>query len=206
MKVPYYSTVTLRCQEDPAQPMGTGQVFWITPDNAVIQPSTPQSQLPANIVVPPGGHVSEINVTNVSDDSFGYYTCVMVTGSGEVMLARWGLNVDGADFSDLEEQYRRNAVIGAIAAAVMVVVVGGACLVWHFRYSRRGQLSGRGAEEDLKKPSPHLYDNGAFAGKSATDMEMAETTTVPVENGTGSGAGTEDEAGGKNGEVESIRM
>jgi hypothetical protein len=50
---------------------------------------------------------------------------------------RWGVNVDGADFSELEEQYRHNAIVGAIAAAVMVVAIGGCCAVWNYRYARR---------------------------------------------------------------------
>ena len=96
--------------------------------------------------------------------------------SGAVSLVRWGLNVDGADFSDLEKQYRESAIIGAIAAAVMLIILGGGCLIWHFRYSRRDQNSrGRasGIEDDPKKTSEQLYHNQAF-DNPRTDVEPAD--------------------------------
>ncbi|XP_076468235.1 uncharacterized protein LOC143299035 [Babylonia areolata] len=158
IKVRYYSSVTLTCLPpntntttfpDPS----TTQVFWMTPDATVLTESTPVEQFPRNVRLVNDSVIGMLRVSQVDDGTFGYYTCVMVkvkaddsnnTDNNKVWLVRWGLNVNGADFSQLEAQYRKNAVVGAIAAGVMIVLLGGACLLWHFRYSKRAARGGGG--------------------------------------------------------------
>ena len=191
VKVRYYGTAILRCRENETH-IPNAQVFWITPDASVIEETTPESQLPKNVIRVNGTVISMLNVTKVDDDQFGYYTCVMISESSRaVTLARWGLNVDGADFSDLEKQYRESAVIGAIAAAVMLVVLGGGCLIWHFRYSRRDQNSSgpaSGIEDGPKKTSEQLYHNRRAFDNPTADVEAAD------DMGNGSAASTAEAA------------
>ena len=128
----------------------------------------------------------------MADAQFGYYTCVMVpTAPGRgARVARWGVNVQGADFSRLESQYRHSAVVGAIAAAVMLVLVGGGCVIWHFRYSTRSGRQGAGLEDGgPQKAAPHVYHN------QAQDVEMEETPADDRANGAATPAGSAGSAG-----------
>lgn len=192
IKVRYYGTAILRCHENETV-IPNARVFWITPDASIIEQNTTDSQLPTNVIKVNGTVISMLNVTKVDDDQFGYYTCVMVSNNpvDSVTLVRWGLNVDGADFSDLEKQYRDNAIVGAIAAAIMLVLLGGGCFIWHFRYSRRERdRNGRSSiEDDPKKTSVQLY-NPAF-DDSAADTENVETPEDKVNGSTSAAVVTE---------------
>ncbi|KAK7089678.1 uncharacterized protein [Littorina saxatilis] len=208
--IPYYGDAILSCFENATDMPGPGgRWFWITPGATVID--GPGSEFPKNVELVNKTEIHMLNVTKVDDDQFGYYTCVIINSMGNVTLMRWGVNVNGADFSALEEQYRESAIIGAIAAGVMLVVVGGACIIWNYRYSKRsrsGNSSERSSsiEDDLKKPSPHMYANEAYVSShvvTPADIEMVET---PDEKTNGSAAVTDGDDGEKNGGAESFRM
>lgn len=167
IKVRYFSSTILPCQENRTVIPDTSQIFWITPDATVLTSTTPEKDFPQNVKLAQNNLITQLNITEVSDSQFGFYTCVMVKTNSEVVLARWGLNVDGADFSHLEEEYRKNAVVGAIAAGVMIALLGGTCLIWHFRYTKRSRpgesAENGGVKDDLGKPATsNVFHNQGY--------------------------------------------
>ena len=83
---------------------------------------------------------------------------------------RYGLNIDGADFSELIKQYEENAIVGGVAAATMLVLVGGACLLWNCRYANRHFPDDEGDVIEEQKS----HSNAGFR----SDMEMTSDVTV----------------------------
>nr|KAG5706273.1 hypothetical protein BaRGS_026055 [Batillaria attramentaria] len=113
------------------------------------------------------------------------------------------LNITKLDddmFGKLEEQYRENAVIGAIAAAVMLVLVGGACIIWHFRYSKRNSARGDGSSIEDDPKADMKYRNQAFDGGDMIETAPAAPDDKPNGTTTTTTDGTE------NGGYESFRM
>lgn len=182
VKVKYFTAYTFPCLENGTIPTGS-KVFWITHDSQVVD-NRSRSSLPNHIGFVNDNDASILNITYINDDLFGYYTCVMIDENDTVTLTRWGLNVDGADFSDLERQYRDNAIVGAIAAAAMLVLLGSGCIIWNYRYSRRlhdefnnerKENSGSNIEEDddpkkyASASTTELYHNKGFDADEAVE-------------------------------------
>lgn len=106
IKVRYYAPCVLKCSDNVTQPRDV-RMFWILPDAVAIDHTTDESRLPTRLRFVNPNSSNELNITRVDDDQFGYYTCVMINAStGEVMVTQWGVNIDGADFSALEAEYR----------------------------------------------------------------------------------------------------
>ena len=133
-------------------------------------------------------NASTINVTRADEDRFGYYTCVIIHNDHRVTVFRWGLNVDGADFSELEDHYKHSAVIGAIAAGVVLAVVGGGCLIRDLRYKKRGK-EGKEGEDFEKTASSQQFENGAFVSPLEEGVEGEAKTNGPVAGGGGGEGG-----------------
>ncbi|XP_059158113.1 uncharacterized protein LOC131942320 [Physella acuta] len=166
-------------------------ISWVLPDGALVGADTVLN--PSMYVFTPTGFepvFSTYNLTalQVDDPSFGFYTCVVVyTTPGKTpSVVRWGLNVNGADFTDLMETYQTNAIIGGSAAAAMLLIVGGGCLIWNVRNSRRSDEKDEGEGEDegevgeVTKEKFLEHSNQAYA----EDGEML-SVEVHVENGGG---------------------
>lgn len=173
IKVRYYAPCVLKCSDNVTQPRDV-RMFWILPDAVAIDHTTDESRLPTRLRFVNPNSSNELNITRVDDDQFGYYTCVMINAStGEVMVTQWGVNIDGADFSALEAEYRHSAIIGAIAAAVMLAVVGGGCVIWHFRFSshNEAQRQRKDGFEDRPPAEDKSRRNQGFAGDIEVEMK-----------------------------------
>lgn len=170
IQISYYSSLSMVCTDNDTNIPSNTIIYWITNNVVVISNNTPEQELPDRLQISTNGNA--LNISKIDDNQFGYYTCVMVFPNRTIDVRRWGVNIDGADFSDLEKEYRNNAIVGGIAAAVMVVMFGGGCLVWHFRYRKRSkEIHKEGIEEEPGK-SEKKYDNKAF--DMPNDIEMQE--------------------------------
>ena len=204
--VPYFDNVPMVCDDISLNLTSRHQtvnhqvksISWILPDGTTITKDSlhkPNAHRPKYVFSSPKEDVPQpqadafasynLTVLNVDDDNFGYYTCVIVHDDLSISVVRWGLNIDGADFSELMDTYRENAIIGGIAAAGMLVLVGGACLIWNFRYANR-----RGDDDIIRGGAVTVvgqtrdYDNAGFKSDVTSGIEMAEVE-VRVEGAEG---------------------
>ncbi|XP_067663926.1 uncharacterized protein [Haliotis asinina] len=164
--VRYFVDVSLHCDSlalNISDNMSQVQkLYWILTDGVLVDGTS--NNLPQNLALSTNGFT--LNITKVSDSMFGYYHCVILFKDNTVKAVRKGVNVDGADFTELHDQYRSNAIIGGIAAGVMVAIVGVSCLVWHYRFKK--DFNDR---EDLYKPDS---TNGTVVAYDNTAVEMED--------------------------------
>lgn len=133
--------------------------YWILPGGSMIDNTSHSDMVETNVY---RWSISKTNfnltINRVDDDDFGMYTCVVVFDDHQVKIVRRGLNMDGADFSKLQETYRENAIIGGIAAACLFAVFSSACVIWHCRFSSRQK-----EKEGLEKGDPtQAFHNSAL--------------------------------------------
>ncbi|XP_071088234.1 uncharacterized protein [Haliotis cracherodii] len=173
----YFTDISLQCDslalnisDDMSQ---VTKLYWILTDGVLVDSTS--TNLPKNVALSANSYT--LNITKISDPMFGYYHCVILFNNNTVQAIRRGVNVDGADFTELHDQYRSNAIIGGIAAGVMVAIVGVSCLVWHFRF--RKDFNDR---EDLYKPDK-INGTGVAYDNTAVEMEDKEPPTEEKPNG-----------------------
>ncbi|GFS11711.1 endonuclease-reverse transcriptase [Elysia marginata] len=143
--VRFFSNVSMTCDHpslNVSSASNVRDVSWVLPDGTNVDSNEDVNNKLfsfSNHTYDSGKTLDLYNLTakKIDDDMFGYYHCVVQYTTSEVAVIRWGLNVNGADFSDLLDDYRENAVIGGIAAASVLLVIGGCCLFWNSRYSKR---------------------------------------------------------------------
>ncbi|XP_041358862.1 uncharacterized protein LOC121375460 [Gigantopelta aegis] len=173
-KVPYFTSTFFYCESQAVKTSNiTSQisyVSWLLPDNTILK----QGQMRKKVTVSSDGY--NLTVSDINDDIFGYYYCIVlmkpVNGKpSEIKSIQFGLNIDGADFSDLHERYRKSAIIGGIAAAVMAAVFGVGCLVWHYKYASKRDDRNSSIE---KKHKSHIqvYENAVYE-VAVDDKEVA---------------------------------
>lgn len=169
---------------------------WMFPDGGVRDSITRPDQRYYSLLGPetsrdPRYSAYNLTALGVDDRLFGYYTCIVVYSRPQKAPAviRWGLNVGGADFSELMETYKKNAIIGGCAAAAMLLIVGGGCLIWNIRNSKRSDGSKNSGDDkefyeeeavEVTKEKIHVQHNQAYSG----DIETADGD-LRVENGGG---------------------
>lgn len=131
-KLEYYETVSLECNEADYNFTNTQPIksrSWLAPDGNLINASKDgQYDIDSNFT---------LTVHRISDNDFGYYFCIIVRSDYTVDRIVHGVNVDGPYFGDLLEKYKKNAMIGGIAAGTLFVIVAGSCLVWQLRFQQR---------------------------------------------------------------------
>ncbi|XP_012937114.1 uncharacterized protein LOC106011564 [Aplysia californica] len=194
LKIRYFSDVSLLCDHPGLNitdnPSTVNSISWVLPDGTTIDANSllndrkyvlsgPDDDVSLPTRDRPAFDAFNLTVLRVDDDVFGYYTCVIVRsvtpGSGDapISVVRWGLNVDGADFSELLETYKENAIIGGAAAAGMLVLVGGGCLFYHCRYSSRKSDGDASDDDDDKEGVTNgvalSYNNDGF---KSSDVEV----------------------------------
>ncbi|OWF41292.1 uncharacterized protein LOC110462693 isoform X2 [Mizuhopecten yessoensis] len=185
VKVEYFTTVTLACDNRDLNittiPGNGGDIqakYWILPSGEKIDnTSTAKMQKGKLSWTISDWFNYSLTVTNVNDEDFGVYYCVLVMPNYHVEIVQKGLNVDGPDYSKLIERYRHNAMIGGIAAAVLFIVICGACLINHFRYSSKRSKNGKeGGELDGGYYDNAAVDPGTEGGKTngQHDIETSE--------------------------------
>lgn len=192
IKVKYFSDVSMTCDHPSfnitTNPSSVDLISWIFPDGSTVdsQSSLDVKQFlmspPSNLSPAYADKFAVYNLTalRVSDDVFGYYTCVIyskrnATNNNEasIYVVRWGLNVDGADFSELMEQYEKNGIVGGAAAAAMLLIVGGTCLIWQFRYSNRNRDDVI-EEEKVEEMTTVFRNEGFNSGSEITEENGAK--------------------------------
>ncbi|KAK3099604.1 hypothetical protein FSP39_006926 [Pinctada imbricata] len=122
--------------------------YWILPSGDVInnQSVSPIVKNMNQWTVSQDFENFNLTLHRVDDVDFGIYRCVVVFTDYHIHVASQGVNVNGAYFGELEEKYQKSAIIGGIAAGCLFVVVGGSCLIWQYRYSKR-----KNEEKDRKE-------------------------------------------------------
>lgn len=111
---------------------GWGEIMWIIPNGEILSLN--------------GGYISKneraeiqqqgkmLVVRKIDDPDFGKYYCLARTGAGPYMLVQKGINVDGAYYGDLMAKYQMNLIIGASAAACLLVLIISLCALYNLRY------------------------------------------------------------------------
>lgn len=189
LTVRYFSDVSMICDHPDlqiSQQTDVRSLAWILPDGELIdsfrRPDPKLYQMSRM-----NGSLDSYNLTamNINDAVFGYYTCIVVYDSQTkgVNVIRWGLNVDGADFTELMQTYQENAIIGGVAAAAMLVVIMAVCLLWHFRFNNRhGVLLD--VEEKLNDGAVRELPGQGYHNQSyLSDQEVAEVHLEPEVDG-----------------------
>ncbi|KAK3606355.1 hypothetical protein CHS0354_041992 [Potamilus streckersoni] len=114
--VKFYQPAYLSC----SHPKSTQVQAWILPTGEVIK-------------YPFKGHYSErvsifdhgqlLSVRKTDNDDFGLYICIVMVSNRGLMTIKHGVNVDGPYYDPKQaENYRRNAIIGGIAAGIILVL------------------------------------------------------------------------------------
>lgn len=187
---PFFSTVSMLC-DHPSLNVSTSpdvqNIFWVFPDGTNIY-STGDVDAEAysfsSITTPSNKVLKLYNLTAIEIDEaqFGHYFCLVQYAATRVVVIRWGLNVNGADFSDLLEEYRENAIVGGIAAAALLLVVGGVCLFWNVRNSKRDEDK----DDDYRDPKRDLpvvstsEDNERVFHNTAYKQDVDDEAAVDV--------------------------
>lgn len=189
LRVKYFSNVSMFCdhpQLNVTKRNDVQSLVWVFPDGGTFQ----SSREPDRKLFHLSGHSPSLpayNLTalNINDPVFGYYICVVIYQSREtpISVVRWGLNVDGADFSELLKTYEENAIVGGVAAAAVLALVAAGCLVWHFRYDNRHSKLSIHEEDDavyqgVTKTTVMAYDNEGYVQGDLVD-------SVDLNNGRG---------------------
>lgn len=201
LKIRYFTDATMYCDHMDlnisSNPSEVNSLSWIFPDGSLVtqNPQLDLDKYKLSYLNDSNGKQRifgyALNVFGVDDDQFGYYTCIVTTerigtGSGSssgdvVNVIRWGLNVNGADFSQLLDEYKRDAIIGGIAAGVALVLILGACIAWHVFCNRDddeyldtdpirldmriGDVSKNGMEMTVQDNSAYVVDDHSQSEK-----------------------------------------
>lgn len=168
----YYETVSLDCNESNYNFTSSESVttrYWLVPDGNLISDSQQDGhyEIDSNFT---------LTVHRISDNDFGHYFCLLVRSNYTVDRIVHGVNVDGPYFGDLLEKYKKNAIIGGIAAGSLFVIVAGSCLVWQLRYQQRSNRNKAVDELDKAIDGYDLraYDNVGIEGDGETDEKSSK--------------------------------
>ncbi|XP_045203899.2 uncharacterized protein LOC123556897 [Mercenaria mercenaria] len=166
-KLEYYETVSLECDASRYNFTSTQPVvkkYWLVPNGNLVSASEASGhfEIDSNFT---------LTVNRISDDDFGYYFCLLVRDDHNLDRIVHGLNTDGPFFGDLLEKYKKNAMIGGIAAGTLFVIVAGSCIVWQLRYQRKSQRNK--AVDELDKAIDG-YDLRAYDNVAIDNVELEE--------------------------------
>ena len=133
--------------------------YWLMPDGMLLSKAVTtrgKRNIDGNFTL----HISKIN-----DGDFGLYYCITVFNDSSINIQRHGLNIDGALFDSLNHSYARRAVVGAIAAASVLVIMLLIYSLYRLRFSKKA-IRRKMIVEDLHKGidrfSTQFYDNVGF--------------------------------------------
>jgi hypothetical protein len=173
----YYSNVSIDCDESKHNFTNAARIenrYWLLPNGSLVDNTTTNKQLQI-------GSNFNLTILKIIDSDFGYYFCLLIRSDHTVDRIVHSLNIDGAYYGDLLEKFKRNAIIGGIAAGTLFVAVAGCCLVWQLRYQKREQKNKAVDELDKAIDGFDLkaYDN---VGLEDDDAEIKKGGT-PKTNG-----------------------
>ena len=167
VQVEYFTSVNLECDNNDLNLTYSNQFnvvkkYWILPSGDVINADSTPPIVKAKPQWTLSTDFSRFNLTlnRVDDADFGVYRCIVVYNNNSIAVVSQGLNIDGPYYGHLAERYRKNAIVGGIAAGVLFVVIGGSCLIWQLRYSQRKNKK-EGLETDFDNVSNGKVNQGA---------------------------------------------
>lgn len=154
------SASTLRNSSENSDIVLTEQI-WLLPDGGVIQKGHAASN-PANIQLFEEDGTLMLCINKIDDINFGVYWCIQVWNNTSIRAIRHTINIDGPPLHEFYEQQKKNAIVGAIAAGVVLFVVIVTYVIWYFKCSEKVKRKRR-LVEDLSKGinrySTQIYDN-----------------------------------------------
>ncbi|XP_074657038.1 uncharacterized protein LOC141910215 [Tubulanus polymorphus] len=167
--VDYGSSVDIDCNTNRTLNANTADdIAWILPDNKQVANGYNDGKL---IVTNNGAN---LRIERVSAADTGFYHCLLVNGTQRLLVKR-GLNIYGPEWNNLAEVYKYGAFVGGIAAAVLLVLISGACLVYKFRWVDPAKRNRRKYGAQPLPPKNGIVNQGAIVG-----VEMVEVTTEPA--------------------------
>ncbi|XP_060605511.1 uncharacterized protein LOC132758011 [Ruditapes philippinarum] len=176
-KAEYFSNFTLTCDDKLlALPYTTFKKYWILPNGSVIQWWHESGNNSRYFV----GESPDFNltITNVDEEDFGWYYCVILWDNYIYLVhtLKIGLNVNGALYKDLLDQYRKSAIIGLIAGGVTAALLSLFCLLYWCRYSEVN------TKNDVKKEKAKVKTKSNKNDDSSSDSNSKANTDSTKEN------------------------
>ena len=130
----YFQDISMDCDIDKYNFSRTDlrNRYWLLPDDRLVDASLsdPRIKIEANYT---------LRITKIDDVDFGRYSCLLLFSNFTMAAIQHGVNVDGPYFGDLISKYRKNAIVGGIAAGSLFAFLAGGCLVYNFRFNKRSQ-------------------------------------------------------------------
>lgn len=167
-KAEYFSNTTLVCDDRLLNlPYTTFKKYWILPNGTALQWSHDPGNSSRFIV----GEYPDFNltITQIDEDDFGWYYCVILWDNYIYLVhtIKVGLNVNGALYEELLDQYKKSAITGLIAGASTATLLGLFCLLYWCRYSETNTKN-----DDKTKKTEH-GKRDSTGNKSSTDTVYA---------------------------------
>ena len=182
-KAEYYSNVTLFCNHEVLNlPYTPFKIYWILPDESVLQPNDVSRREKYIVGKPPNYNLT---IIKVNDDDFDRYYCVILWDNSIYLVHTIlvDLELDGERFSEI---YRRGVMIGGISAAATLTVLCALSLVYYFRYRGTG-LEYKNVEEirvmqqldqtvkSFEEPMINYPETVPQSGDKTDDLKKNET-------------------------------
>ena len=76
-----------------------------------------------------------LTIRNLNHKEFGWYYCIILWDNYNYFAdsVKVGLNIDGALYDDLYEEYKVKAITGSLAAAAVFIILSLSCAIWHYK-------------------------------------------------------------------------
>lgn len=170
LQAAHNSNTTLYCNYPHFKmPVTPWQIYWILPNETVIQPRF-AGDSKFHVGRPPAYNLT---VMNLNHKDFGWFYCVILWDNWNYFVdsVKVGLNVDGAVYDELYEEYKAKVITGSIAAGSVFVILCLSCAIWHYRCGDEGIK----AEE---KTETYDFDQVIKSFDKVIDANESNTETV----------------------------
>ncbi|XP_067661526.1 uncharacterized protein [Haliotis asinina] len=152
-----------------ATQMSRYQLMWLLPNGDLVEKTTTHDRV---TVFDEG---KQITVNKVDDVDFGIYNCIIHNfDTQKYEIVQTGINLNGPYWGDLMEKYRMNFIVGAVAAAVVFVIMMGFCY-WI------GRNSSLEADEDERVKASSLWTSDQGIDNSALELDGVQVDTKTVQ-------------------------
>ncbi|XP_045203900.2 uncharacterized protein LOC123556899 [Mercenaria mercenaria] len=165
----YFSDVSIICNETSFQntsernnddPVVMNRI-WLLPNGDIIR-TAPNSDSLAKVHVSQLNDTSVLHIRKIDDVDFGVYWCIQVWNDSSISVVKHTVNIDGPPMHEFYEQQKKNAIVGAISAGVVLGIILLVYIVWYFQCSEKMKRKRR-LTDDLAKGinrySTQIYDN-----------------------------------------------
>ncbi|XP_071087308.1 uncharacterized protein [Haliotis cracherodii] len=173
--VMYDHPANLSCKDNSFDPNATQMtgylLMWLLPNGDLVKTTDDHDR----VTVFDEGR--QITVKKVDDVDFGIYNCIIYSSQYGYQIVQTGINLNGPYWGDLTAKYRMNFIVGAVAAAVVFLIMMGFCY-WIGRNSTLDTDEGERVKASTLWKSDLGVDNAAV---ELGDVQV-DTKTAP-ENG-----------------------